>query len=142
MSKNPETTVYIDAPVGRVWNVLTDFDRYPQWQDRMRFHDTPRVGKRVWMTVRLGRIRVLAPVIIEAVDEHNYELMWRGGPRLLFGARHYFRLRSQGKGTDVVHGEVFTGLAVDVAWPLFRRALEDLYDATNRALRDEAERTA
>ena len=52
MSLTISTTVDIDAPKKLVWDVLTDFDAYPEWNPHMKIEGTAQVGTR--LTVHMG----------------------------------------------------------------------------------------
>ena len=61
--------VVIDAPIERVWNVLADIERQPEWMDEMKSvrMTTPPptgVGSRGEATVRIFGISVTDPVTI------------------------------------------------------------------------------
>src|SRR5262245_33721781 len=49
------TTVEIDAPKQLVWDVLTDFSAYHEWNPYMEIEGTLRVGTK--LTVRMGADR-------------------------------------------------------------------------------------
>lgn len=49
--------IWVDAPVDRVWDVLVDFDRYPEWNPfTPRVEATLQIGTPVALTTRLGWI--------------------------------------------------------------------------------------
>ena len=59
----------IDAPVERVWEVLTDFERYGEWNPfTTRVDANLEVGASVSLRVVLGPLRVRQGVRIEAVE--------------------------------------------------------------------------
>lgn len=137
------TEIEIDAPARRVWDILTDFPSYPEWN---RF--LPKVkGKAaagtwirfVFEMPRGVRVPALASVLKVETDK---ELRWAGGVKGLFRAEHYFliepiddsRLRFR-------HGEIFTGVMVPLAWrPVLARGGPSIYEEMNVALKQRAER--
>lgn len=47
--------VVIDAPVEQVWQVLTDFEKYPDWNPfTPRIVGSPEMGARITLHVRMG----------------------------------------------------------------------------------------
>jgi uncharacterized protein YndB with AHSA1/START domain len=84
-STEPEpihSMVVIDAPIERVWDVLADIERQPEWMDEMKSvrMDTPPpvgVGSRGEATVRILGISVTDPVTITEFE-----------PPHRFGVRH------------------------------------------------------
>jgi predicted N-acetyltransferase YhbS len=139
-----ETTVMIAAPPERVWAILTDFARMPDWN--------PFICAISGGLQEGGRMSVLIappgqspmrfrPTVL--VAEPGRELRWRGALVLpgLFDGEHYFVLQADGSGgTRLVHGEAFSGLLV----PLVMRqamlaATRDGFEAMNQALKREAE---
>ena len=135
-----ENTVDIQAPAATVWQILTDTDRYDDWNPFMprlsgrlaprRAPDAhSRPGKRA-MTFR--------PTVLAFED--GTLIRWRGrlGMPGLFDGEHELRLEPiPDGGTRFVQRETFTGLLV----PLMPRVLDDTatgFAAMNAALRDRA----
>jgi hypothetical protein len=137
------TTIDIDAKPSRVWNTLTDFAHFPDWNPFVRYVEgEPREGERLRVTIAPpgGRQMTFTPTILAA--DTTRELRWIGrlGFRGLFDGEHYFKIEPQGPtGSRFVHGERFTGLLV----PFLRKSLDRNtragFDAMNRALKDRVE---
>ncbi len=137
------TATDIAARPERVWAVLTDFERYPEWNPfLLRIAGPLRVGARLEVRVAPpgGRPMTFRPRLL--VAKPGRELRWRG--RLLvpglFDGEHAFQLEGRGqRGTRFRQEERFSGLLV----PLFagdslervRRGFEEM----NIALRRRAE---
>jgi len=130
MTREVVREIDINALPPRVWRVLTDFRRYPQWNPfitsisgdlrpggRLRLHLGPR--GREGVDVR-GRVREVRP---------NLLLRWKSGSLFpgLLSSVHSYELRSLGRGrTRFTQREVFRGLLV----PLLGKSIE----STGRAL--------
>jgi hypothetical protein len=133
--------VDIDAKPERVWEVLTAFARYPEWNPFIReASGTARVGET--LTLRMfpehGRPMSFKPRVL--VADEGAELRWIG--RLLvpgiFDGEHRFVLSPLGGGTRVVQSEKFSGLLV----PLFGKTVDGTVEdfrRLNSALKDTAE---
>ncbi len=71
------TETVVDAPPERVWEVLTDFGRWDEWNPTLfRASGPPAVGTEVRMKLRLGPISVPMRQRILSVDRPR-ELVWR-----------------------------------------------------------------
>jgi hypothetical protein len=118
------TGIGIDAAPSRVWNVLTDFAGFPDWNPFVRYVEgVPRVGEKLRVTVLPpgGRQMTFTPTIITL--DTTRELRWLGrvGFRGIFDGEHYFRIEPHGvNGSRFVHGERFSGVLA----PFLRKTLE------------------
>ena len=145
MAKELRTQTEIRAPAGRVWQVLSDGDRYPEWN--------PFIVEIQGTLTRVGRMRyrfkflALRAWATAAVlrAEPDLELRWAAhflSPRL-FNGEHYFVISAQSASAVVLHhGEVFTGVTVPLVWPLLRRKGPAVYAGLNEALRTRVEAVA
>jgi hypothetical protein len=136
------TEIEIQAPTARVWEVLTDFGSYPDWNPFIRsISGKPREGARLEARIQPpgGRAMTFKPTVLAVTPER--ELRWLG--RLLvpglFDGEHSFRLEPAGEGrVRFVQSERFGGLLV----PLFGKTLEKTergFEAMNAALKERAE---
>lgn len=125
------THLHVDAPAAAVWEVLADFERYPDWNPMMvRMIGRPERG--AWLRLHVdvrGSIRRLPARVL--VADPGEELRWGGGVPGLLWIEHYVCLSPDGDRTRVVHGERFTGLL----GPILGRAMRpEIYEAMNQAL--------
>ena len=137
------TTVEIDAPPERVWDVLTDFDAYDEWNPFLRVVGRPNVGARprIRLTPPSGRSMEFRPEVL--VSEPNREFRWKGHLFVpgLFDGEHRFVLDSLdgGRRTRLTHAETFSGvLAGPVLW-VDRGDTRAGFEAMNEALKRRAE---
>jgi len=139
-----ETQISISAPPGKIWSILTDFARFPDWNPFIRsIGGTPVQGAILSVEVAPPGQSAMSfkPVVLIATPER--ELRWLGTfmGRAVFAGEHYFRLEPQGtNSTRLVHGERFSGLLA----PLIMRrqmlaATEQGFAAMNAALKQRAE---
>lgn len=107
------TEVEIKAPVARVFTILADLARYPEWNPFLTSVTGPlEIGGRLTVELSLpeGRSHVLRPEVIRVLE--NAELGWQS--RFLFPSglklEHFLQLSERGAGvTRVVHGQNFSG---------------------------------
>ena len=139
-SKRIHVCTNIQAPTDTVWNILTDFASYHQWNPML---SEVRTELEEGATVRFkaarpngGQLKLKARI---TVVNKGSELVWKGGSDLLLCGEHYFRLHSlPDGGCRFEHGEHFRGPLFPFVAPMLRDA-ERTYQAMNEALRSRAE---
>lgn len=110
------TEIDIAAPPRKVWEVLTNFRAYPEWNPFITsVRGKPRVGQKleVVMSPPQSREMKFNPEVLRA--EPFIELRWRGVLWFdwLFVGEHFFRLEEVDPNrTRLVHGEDFSGWLV------------------------------
>jgi len=143
--KELHSEIQIDAPAERVWELLTDFDSYPQWNPFIRkISGQPAPGERLDVRIEPpgGRGMTFKPKVLNA--EPNGSLRWLGQLLVpgLFDGEHSFTIEPlEENRVRFVQREAFKGLLV----PLFARSLETNtqrgFEEMNRALKERAEAT-
>jgi hypothetical protein len=143
MPKQLRTEIDIDATPERVWQVLTDFGSYPQWNPFMtRASGTPVRGERltIHMQPEGGRAMTFRPTVREAVPQRS--LRWLGHLLVpgIFDGEHSFTIEPRaGGGVRMVQQENFKGALVPMlAKSLDRRTLP-AFERMNQALKQRAE---
>ena len=139
MSYRIETQIEIDAPPERVWAVIADFARYPEWNPFI-LEVTGSVYEGASVRYRFEfprglRIRAVAKILR---FEPGKILLWEAHflSRKLFNGAHHFEMRPGDKGGTVfLHGELFSGFLSPLAWPLVRLMGPRIYSSLNIALR-------
>lgn len=140
------SAIEIRAPVDVVWEVLTDFSAYPDWNPHVRrVTGQPGVGRRLTLISHPpgGRAMRFRPLV--TAWEPQRELQWLStflAPRL-FSAEHGFRLEALDvQRVRFVQDETFRGLLVPIysrfRLPATRRGFEHM----GQALRERAEALA
>ncbi len=140
------TETVIDAPPAVVWQVLTDFASYPDWNPFiLSIEGKPWVGTRLSVEIRPPGRRSMRfrPRVLRVAKDH--ELRWIGRVLIagLFDGEHRFTIIPEGDGSRFIQAEIFTGLlvpAVDLTDTL--RVTHLGFLRMNRALRERAERNA
>jgi hypothetical protein len=141
--KELHSQIDINASAERVWQLLTDFASYPQWNPFIRrISGEPTTGERLKVHLEPPESRgiTLRPKVLTA--EPNHQLRWLGHLFVpgLFDGEHSFILQSlEEDRVRFVQSEVFRGLLV----PLFARSLDNStlrgFEEMNRALKERAE---
>ena len=144
--KELRSEIEIQASAERVWQLLTDFPMFPQWNPFIRkASGAIRVGERLEVNIQPSGASGMTfrPTVLKA--EPNRELRWLGHLLIsgLFDGEHSFTVEPLGESrVRFTQREVFTGLLV----PLFARGLDTDtrrgFEEMNQALKAKAEQVA
>ncbi len=109
------TELIILAPPQRIWDILLDFSRYPEWNPFIvSAEGVAQLGSALKVCLALpedGSTHTFRPIITAC--EPAERLAWRGqlGFPWLFSGYHFFELHAQPDGsTRFVQGEDFSGV--------------------------------
>ena len=136
--KSITTEIHILATPERVWRILTDLDRYPEWNPFItRASGQLAEGRR--LSIQAGDM-AFKPVV--QVFRPDRELQWLGSLwfKGLFDGAHRFELIPQADGTTLLrHSEDFSGLLVGVLASKLDQDTRAGFEAMNEALKARAE---
>jgi hypothetical protein len=144
------TEIEITGSSARVWEVLTRFDEYPEWNPFIcRATGELREGGRLEVSIRPHGQKPMTfrPVVVCVSPQR--ELRWLGRlwlPRVLDG-EHAFLLEAQGaERVRLVQRERFRGLLLPLLWRSLggptRRGFEDMNLALKRRVEDGGQHDA
>lgn len=141
--KEVRSEIEIAAPAGRVWEILTDFAGFPEWNPFIRRARGNLVkGERLEVLMQPSGARgmTFSPTVLAV--ESDRELRWIGHLFVpgLFDGEHIFTIEPLGTGrVHFTQREIFTGLLV----PLLSRMLDTDtrrgFEEMNKALKARAE---
>lgn len=140
-----ETAIEIEATPQEVWEVLTEFDAYPEWNPWMVIRGRPTEGARLLVAPgpQAGRMPTFRPVVQRVDPPHEFVWvghLWMSG---LFDGEHRFVILDTGDGTSrLVQSERFSGIFSRPILRLVRHKTEAGFHEMNRALKDRVEWTA
>ena len=138
--KTVSATTQIAAPPTDVWAILTDLDRYPEWNPLFREASGQiAIGEKITLKSvhpASGRMMTVKPKIL--VAEPGAELRWASSLPGIMSGEHSFTLSPADGGTRLVQSEAFRGLLVPFAGKTLARA-EASFQALNEALKNRAE---
>jgi hypothetical protein len=124
-AKEIRTEILIQAPPEKVWAILTDFEKYPEWNPFIRsVTGEVAVGKEISILLTTppdSSEMTFTPTVL--VFEPNKELRWLGHFWFtgLFDGEHKFELIDNGNGTTTFRqSEEFGGILV----PFFSSKLD------------------
>ncbi len=132
----------INAPIEKVWGVLTGFDNYAAWNPFIQHIGLDvdlKEGSPITLhaLMKRGAPASQVPATLAEVQA-PHTLNWRGGVGPAWFARgyHFHHLEQLVDGsTRVVHGETFSGLLFILIWPLQAKGLAQTYKKVGEALK-------
>jgi hypothetical protein len=143
MAKEIKTEISINATPEKVWSILTDFDKYPNWNPFIKSL-TGNVAGGNKITARLeppeANGMTFKPTVL--AFEKNKAFRWIGHLLFpgLFDGEHKFELNDNRNGTTTFkQSEKFSGILV----PLFKKMLDNNtkkgFEEMNKKLKELAE---
>lgn len=137
-----ETIIHIHTPLQKVWDVLMDFESYPEWNPFIiSIEGIAKPGRNIAIKLKLSGEKEMAfkPRIL--ITEPFQEFRWKGKMLIngLFDGEHYFILSDLPNGsTSLRHGENFSGLLTYFMPGLFNKT-EKGFQKMNLALKERCE---
>jgi len=138
-----KTQINIDCPPEKVWKILTDFEKYPEWNPMIKSIEG-ELKRRNRLKIRL-EIKGMSKMMIKprvATFHSGKSFSWLGHLLIigLFDGHHIFELnQNQDGSTEFIHREQFSGILV----LLMRKTLETKvakgFEEMNLALKKECE---
>lgn len=136
------THIDIDATPEQVWARLGQPESYASWNPFIvSMQGRLAVGEQLVNVMQSSGKKAITfkPTVLTV--KAPYELRWRGRLFMpgLFDGEHYFELKSHGKGTQLHHGEKFSGVLL---WVMNVETFRDDFERMNEALKVVAEAEA
>lgn len=137
------TEIEINAPARAVWSILTDFNRFPQWNPFMkRISGNLQEGSKleIFINPPNSSEMTIKPEILEY--EPGKKLRWLGvlGVRKLFDGEHSWTTEKINEDkTLFIQKEIFTGLLVPLGSGLLKNTATG-FEMMNQALKEETEK--
>lgn len=142
--KQIKTEIVIDSDISTVWNVLVDFENYPNWNPFIKsIHGEKSIGETLTVAIKPpdGNGMTFRPVILKY--EPNKEFRWKGklGITGIFDGEHFFILeRINENQTKFIHGENFSGILVALMGGALDKTKKG-FELMNQALKNECEKS-
>src|SRR5712692_5369512 len=137
------TEVEIAAPAEKVWQILTDFAKYPEWNPFItKISGDPKNGARLEVHINApnDKERVYKPTVENV--EKNKELRWLGKSFAgLFSGEHSFTIEPiNEKHVRFNQDEKFSGLLTAFMGKRVDTKIRQGFEQMNNALKTRAER--
>lgn len=136
-----ETETIIAEPPKRVWQILTDFKSFPEWNPLiLEMEGSPKLKAKLALTVSApdGSDTTYSFKAVIVNFQPGELLAWKGGVPGILSGLHYWRLSPCSSGTHLVHGEDFSGLYVWFVGCKHILLFSPAYEAMNTALAERA----
>lgn len=142
MSKSLQTEIIINAPAEKVWNVLMDFEKYPEWNPFiLSITGQAVVGNQIKAVLKNGNgTSVFKPKVL--VADKNKAFEWLGSLPIpgIFNGQHHFKIeRISDSQVKFIHGEQFSGLLAGLIMKQIGEATQQGFIAMNKALKERVE---
>jgi hypothetical protein len=141
--KEISTEIEINAPAEKVWQVLTDFAHFPDWNPFIReIIGSVVEGSRleIHISTSSGKNRTYKPTLTKI--EPNHELRWYGKgllPGLLNGERIFTIEQLAQNHVRMIHREIFTGLGAFLTGDRMDKDIHHSFEEMNNALKRKIE---
>lgn len=145
MSRQLEAEVQVQGSAEQVWEVLTDFAAYHEWNPFIvQAVGTPEPGQRLVLRMRLtSRSTTLRPQVLEAVPGRTLRWLGRLPVPGLFDGEHSFTIQPAGTGRVLVtQHEEFRGLLVPLLLAMIAKPTLASFHRMNQALKTRVEQPA
>ncbi len=143
MSTLLSTTIEINAPADRVWNILMDFPQYPDWNPFLRQIDGEvTVGNRITARIQPpgGKAMTFKPTVLVATPEQEFRWLGHFGFSGIFDGEHIFRIEPIGPDrVQFIQEERFSGLLAPLLLRFLGKQTLAGFTAMNQALKERAE---
>ena len=137
-----KTEIIIEASAEKVWNILMDFERYPDWNPFIKsISGKPQVGEKLKVFIQPpgGNGMNFAPVVLAA--QENREFRWLGKVLVsgIFDGEHIFIIEPVGDSKiRFIHAEKFKGVLVFLLSGTLKNAAKG-FELMNKSLKERAE---
>ena len=140
--KELRTEIEIQATPGKVWQVLTNLDQYPEWNPFIHHAiGKAKVGEKVDITFREGSKEMTLHCVVVKV-EPNKELRWKyhvALPILFYGEHSFIIEQIESNKVRFIDREIFTGFLVPSQAKDIDTNSKRGFEAMDRALKARAE---
>jgi len=144
MAKEIKTEILIHATSDKVWNILIDFENYPNWNPFIKsIKGTAKVGNKILARMEPPGAKGMTFKPRVLVVDINKEFKWIGHLIIpgLFDGEHTFELIDNGNGTTTFRqNEKFRGILI----PFFKKMIEKNtvqgFNTMNMKLKELAEK--
>ncbi|HOY14917.1 MAG TPA: SRPBCC domain-containing protein [Saprospiraceae bacterium] len=138
MSKEIKTSIVIKANPASVWEVLSNFERYEDWNPFIKsIKGDVVVGKTI--TVSFGKM-TFKPLVLAYDKNQKFEWIGHLFFKGIFDGKHTFELVDNGDGTTTfLQSEFFKGIIVPFLGKMLREEVPANFKLMNEALKKRVE---
>lgn len=140
--KTIETEIQINAKPQQIWEILTDLDKYREWNPFIKSIKGEIIeGKKLEVLISPPNTKEMTfkPTVLSA--KTNSEFRWLGHFLFpgIFDGEHIFTIEGNENGSLLVQKEIFKGLLVPIVWSNMKKNTKTGFELMNKALKQRAE---
>lgn len=143
MAKEISTQIRINAPVSKVWSILIDFDKYPEWNPFIKSL-TGKIEQGQTITARIEAPKTqgmtFKPRILAIKKDKEFRWLGHFMIKGLFDGEHIFELQENADSSTLfIHREKFSGILVAALLSMIGANTRAGFEAMNTSLKQRAE---
>jgi hypothetical protein len=137
------TEIEINGTIDQVWEVLTDFNSFPEWNPFIKkIEGELKVGAQLKVLIESpdGKVMTFKPTV--KILEPITEFRWLGNLLIpgVFDGEHIFQLEQiDANKTNFVHRENFGGLLVPLFWKSVNSNTRREFEEMNKSFKERIE---
>jgi hypothetical protein len=135
------TEIIINASATKVWNVLMDFENYPEWNPFIiSIEGSGEKGASLLNKIKIKeKISTFKPIVLANQKSEKFE--WEGKlPLGMFNGRHTFIIETlHDQQVKLIHKEKFTGWLSGLIFNQIQEDTRNGFIEMNRALKNKVE---
>jgi hypothetical protein len=141
--KELKTEIEINGSTEKVWEVLTDFSSFPEWNPFIkRIEGELKIGAQLKVLIEPpgGKAMTFKPIV--KILKPKSEFWWLGSLLMpgIFDGEHIFQLEQiNDNKIKFIHRENFSGLLVPLFWKSLNRNTRQGFEEMNKALKEKVE---
>ena len=139
-----ETSIIINSEAEKVWEVLMDHSKYPDWNPFIiEISGEAEPGKTIKAKIQPDGKSPMTFKPKVLIRNNNKEFRWKGKLFIkgLFDGEHYFILeKRENNTTEFIHGENFSGLFAGSLLKSIGENTKNGFKAMNKALKERVEK--
>lgn len=141
--KNIETDIIINASKEKVWETLSNFNNYKNWNPFIKYSEGEmKLGGKLINHIYIdGKKNVFNPTILEVTPNKSFH--WLGSLffKGFFSGRHYFEIQEISENqVKLIHGEDFTGMISGLVYNKISESTKAGFVKMNEALKNQCEK--
>ncbi len=137
------SVIEIEAPAQKVWEILFDFDSYPEWNPFIRkIKGKVEEGQKIeaFLQPQGSKGMSFSPRIVKVEPYREFRWLGRFILPKLFDGEHIFELKElKSNKTLFVQREKFRGILVPMIMKNFGEKTQKGFEEMNKALKERAE---
>ena len=141
--KRITTEIEIKAEARTVWDILMDFEKYPEWNGFFKkVSGQAIVGKKLHNIIDMknGKSMTFKPVVLEVSPEKCFRWIGKIGIPYIFDGEHQFIIETIEPGrVKFIHQELFKGILVPMMWSQLSNETPDGFRRFNKGLKERAD---